>query len=156
MGLAERFKTKLEKKNIFEKDIIEQKLEENDIKFISKPEMIDLKNSTIQTPIIVNTDLNVSENQEEKMLSPDKLFLEDLENELINKIRKTPYWDDFSNERKTDMIANYFDNKLKKNKYFKFSQSKKDNFVQTVLVLSNNRYQTKTEVIDASVLLIVF
>ena len=100
MGLAERFKTKLEKKNIFEKDIIEQKLEENDIKFISKPEMIDLKNSTIQTPIIVNTDLNVSENQEEKMLSPDKLFLEDLENELINKIRKTPYWDDFSNERK--------------------------------------------------------
>ena len=68
-----------------------------------------------------------------------KLFLEDLENELINKIRKTPYWDDFSNERKTDMIANYFDNKLKKNKYFKFSQSKKDNFVQTVLVLSNNR-----------------
>ena len=92
MGLAERFKTKLEKKNIFEKDIIEQKLEENDIKFISKPEMIDLKNSTIQTPIIVNTDLNVSENQEEKMLSPDKLFLEDLENELINKIRKTPYY----------------------------------------------------------------
>lgn len=139
MGLAERFKTKLEKKNIFEKDIIEQKLEENDIKFISKPEMIDLKNSTIQTPIIVNTDLNVSENQEEKMLSPDKLFLDDLENELINKIRKTPYWDDFSNERKTDMIANYFDNKLKKNKYFKFSKSKKDNFVQTVLVLSNNR-----------------
>lgn len=139
MGLAERFKTKLEKKNIFEKDIIEQELEENDIKFISKPEMIDLKNSTIQTPIIVNTDLNVSENQEEKMLSPDKLFLEDLENELINKIRKTPYWDDFSNERKTGMITNYFDNKLKKNKCFKFSQSKKDNFVQTVLVLSNNR-----------------
>ena len=43
MGLAERFKNKLENKNIFEKDIIEQKLEENDIKFISKPEMIDFR-----------------------------------------------------------------------------------------------------------------
>ena len=116
MGLAERFKNKLENKNIFEKDIIEQKLEENDIKFISKPEMIDLKNSSIQTPIVVNTDSNVSDEPENKTTSPEKLFLENLETELINKIRKTPYWEDFSTERKTGMIENYFDNKLKRKK----------------------------------------
>lgn len=139
MGLAERFKNKLENKNIFEKDIIEQKLEENDIKFISKPEMIDLKNSSIQTPIVVNTDSNVSDEPENKTTSPEKLFLENLETELINKIRKTPYWEDFSTERKTGMIENYFDNKLKRSNGLRFSQSKKDNFIETVLILSNNR-----------------
>lgn len=139
MGLAERFKNELENKNIFEKDIIEQKLEENDIKFISKPEMIDLKNSSIQTPIVVNTDSNVSDEPENKTTSPEKLFLENLETELINKIRKTPYWEDFSTERKTGMIENYFDNKLKRSNGLRFSQSKKDNFIETVLILSNNR-----------------
>lgn len=139
MGLAERFKNKLENKNIFEKDIIEQKLEENDIKFISKPEMIDLKNSSIQTPIVVNTGSNVSDEPENKTTSPEKLFLENLETELINKIRKTPYWEDFSTERKTGMIENYFDNKLKRSNGLRFSQSKKDNFIETVLILSNNR-----------------
>ena len=86
MGLAERFKNKLENKNIFEKDIIEQKLEENDIKFISKSEMIDLKNSSIQAPIVVNTDSKYSEESENRVASPEKLFLENLETELINKI----------------------------------------------------------------------
>lgn len=139
MGLAERFKNKLENKNIFEKDIIEQKLEENDIKFISKPEMIDLKNSSIQAPIVVNTDSKYSEESENRVASPEKLFLENLETELINKIRKTPYWEDFSPERKTGMIENYFDNKLKRSNGLKFSQLKKDNFIETVLILSNNR-----------------
>ena len=36
MGLAERFKDKLEKKDIFNKEI-EQTLENQSIKFISKP-----------------------------------------------------------------------------------------------------------------------
>lgn len=139
MGLAERFKNKLENKNIFEKDIIEQKLEENDIKFISKPEMIDLKNSSIQAPIVVNTDSKYSEESENRVASPEKLFLENLETELINKIRKTPYWEDFSPESKTSMIENYFDNKLKRSNGLRFSQLKKDNFIETVLILSNNR-----------------
>ena len=37
MGLAERFKDKLENKDIFQKGNIEETLEQNDIKFISKP-----------------------------------------------------------------------------------------------------------------------
>ena len=37
MGLAERFKDKLDKKDIFKKNPIEKKLEDSDIKFISKP-----------------------------------------------------------------------------------------------------------------------
>ena len=36
MGLAERFKNKLENRDIYQKEIIEQKLEEKDIKFISQ------------------------------------------------------------------------------------------------------------------------
>ena len=54
MGLAERFKDKLENKNIFRKNAIEQKLEENDIKFISKPaeEIIEQKRAIDVTKII--------------------------------------------------------------------------------------------------------
>ena len=53
MGLAERFKNKLENKDIYKKTVIEQKLEENDIKFISKPieDKIAPKNIAIQTPV---------------------------------------------------------------------------------------------------------
>ena len=94
--------------------------------------MIDLKNSSIQAPIVVNTDSKYSEESENRVASPEKLFLENLETELINKIRKTPYWE-------TGMIENYFDNKLKRSNGLRFSQLKKDNFIETVLILSNNR-----------------
>lgn len=140
MGLAERFKNKLEYKNIFEKDIIEQKLEENDIKFISKPENIDLKNPTMQAPVAIEVaeNSNLIDNEQK---SPEENFWENMETELINKIRKTPYWEDFSLQRKTGMIENYLDKKLKiyKDKGLTFSQSKKNYFIETVLVLANNR-----------------
>mgnify|MGYP006940572336 CR=1 FL=1 len=66
---------------------------------------------------------------------------EDLEDEIINKIRKTPYWEDFSTNQKEKMISSYFDARIQKNKYSKivYSENDKIQFVENVLTLSNNR-----------------
>lgn len=165
MGLAERFKNKLENRNIFEKNVIEQKLEENDIKFISKPveDKIKQKNTSIKSPIVIPSEYNIlagnndeiHENREscENISMPEpeieiqnikenlKNKFENLETELINKIRKTPYWEEFSFQSQTNMIENYFNVKIKSSKYntLEYTNEDKQNFINTVLTLSNNR-----------------
>lgn len=140
MGLAERFKNKLENRDIYQKEIIEQKLEEKDIKFISKPveDKIEQKNTSIQTPVAIP---NILEETEEKEQNLKKSKLEDLETEIISKIRKTPYWEEFTTEEQTGMIEKYFNVKTKSSKYNmeKYSDRDKLVFIRTVLALSNNR-----------------
>lgn len=140
MGLAERFKNKLENRDIYQKEIIEQKLEEKDIKFISKPveDKIEQKNTSIQTPVAIP---NILEETEEKEQNLKKSKLEDLETEIISKIRKTPYWEEFTAEKQTGMIEKYFNVKTKSSKYNmeKYSDRDKQVFIRTVLALSNNR-----------------
>lgn len=139
MGLAERFKNKLENRNIFEKNAIEQKLEENDIKFISKPaeEVIEQKNANISSPVVIPNILD--ENTDSLIVKKNKF--EDLETELINKIRKTPYWEEFSIQSQSNMIENYFNIKMKSSKYnsIEYSNRDKQMFIQTILALANNR-----------------
>lgn len=139
MGLAERFKNKLENRNIFEKNAIEQKLEENDIKFISKPaeEVIEQKNANISSPVVIPNILD--ENSDSLIVKKNKF--EDLETELINKIRKTPYWEEFSIQSQSNMIENYFNIKMKSSKYNSIEYSNRDKqiFIQTILALANNR-----------------
>lgn len=139
MGLAERFKNKLENRNIFEKNAIEQKLEENDIKFISKPaeEVIEQKNVNISSPVVIPNILD--ENSDSLIVKKNKF--EDLETELINKIRKTPYWEEFSIQSQSNMIENYFNIKMKSSKYnsIEYSNRDKQMFIQTILALANNR-----------------
>ena len=72
MGLAERFKEELKSKNIFEKNNIEKNLEKENIQFISKP---------------INNIVKAVDND---IYSVPKF--EELETEIISKIRKTPYW----------------------------------------------------------------
>lgn len=157
MGLAERFKTKLENKNIFERDIIEQKLEEKDIKFISKPvsgSRIEAKNGNIQPPVIIANGGSITE---DTLTPPDKIpaepvcgmtsenqtnksvnIFDDLETELISKIRQTPYWDEYSEERRAGMISNYFNVKIKTSEYcgIEYTPEDKKNFTNTVLILT--------------------
>jgi len=162
MGLAERFKNKLENRNIYEKNIIEQKLEENDIKFISKPaeDKLEQKNTSIKTPVVIPSDYNIlEENNSEPQKTVEEITVQEVENkpsqitdspadkfenletELINKIRKTPYWEEFSLQSQTNMIENYFNVKIKSSKYnmINYTNDEKQNFIQTVLTLANNR-----------------
>ncbi len=122
MGLAERFKDKLEKKDIFNKEI-EQTLENQSIKFISKP-------ITIQ-PKEIHTNIK----------TPDEVIsnIDDLESEIIDKIRKTPYWEEYSSNRQEKMISSYFDKKIKTEKYSEIETTTKEEFVKNIMILSNNK-----------------
>lgn len=106
MGLAERFKGKLENKNIF-------KNEQNN--FISSP-------------------INNVQNIEDQ--NPNKF--ENLETEIISKIRKTPYWEEYSKKAQTNMIGSYFDKKITK-KDIQYSTQEKEEFIKNILILSNNK-----------------
>lgn len=136
MGLAERFKNRLDNRDIFTKTNIEKQFSEQDIEFISKPitqeitvQPKEIHSNTMSEPII-ELSSDVESNK-----------FEDLEDEIINKIRKTPYWEDFSTTQKEKMISAYFDARIQNNKYSKigYSENDKIKFVENILALSNNR-----------------
>ena len=138
MGLAERFKDKLENKDIFQKGNIEETLEQNDIKFISKP----IEKGIVIQPKAIHSGQNAPiENLSDLNVSNTSTKFEDLETELINKIRKTPYWLEFSTEQKKNMIEKYFEKRIQSEMYssISYSNSDKKEFVENILTLSNYR-----------------
>lgn len=119
MGLAERFKDRLKEQDLFKNSNLEQELQNNEITFISKPVQ---ENSITETTSI----------------DFDNKF-EDLETEIISKIRRTPYWEDYSLIRKENMISGYFNAKIKTSKYseIEYSDKDKENFVKNIISLTN-------------------
>lgn len=137
MGLAERFKEELKSKNIFEKSNIEKNLEKENIQFISKPinnivikpEKEERRNSIGQT---INN--NIVKTVDNDIYSVPKF--EELETEIISKIRKTPYWNEYSIDRQKSMIEKYFKIKTKNSNT---TQEDKNEFIKSILILSNNK-----------------
>lgn len=137
MGLAERFKEELKSKNIFEKSNIEKNLEKENIQFISKPinnivikpEKEERGNSIGQT---INN--NIVKAVDNDIYSVPKF--EELETEIIAKIRKTPYWNEYSIDRQKSMIEKYFKIKTKNSNT---TQEDKNEFIKSILILSNNK-----------------
>lgn len=137
MGLAERFKEELKTKNIFEKSNIEKNLEKENIQFISKPinnivikpEKEERGNSIGQT---INN--NIVKAVDNDIYSVPKF--EELETEIISKIRKTPYWNEYSIDRQKSMIEKYFKIKTKNSNT---TQEDKNEFIKSILILSNNK-----------------
>lgn len=137
MGLAERFKEELKSKNIFEKSNIEKKLEKENIQFISKPinnivikpEKEERGNSIGQT---INN--NIVKTVDNDIYSVPKF--EELETEIISKIRKTPYWNEYSFDRQKSMIEKYFKIKTKNSNT---TQEEKNEFIKNIIILSNNK-----------------
>lgn len=137
MGLAERFKEELKSKNIFEKSNIEKNLEKENIQFISKPinnivikpEKEERGNSIGQT---INN--NIVKAVDNDIYSVPKF--EELETEIISKIRKTPYWNEYSIDRQKSMIEKYFKSKTK---HIKVTNEDKNEFIKSILILSNNK-----------------
>lgn len=137
MGLAERFKEELKSKNIFEKSNIEKNLEKENIQFISKPinnivikpEKEERGNSIGQT---INN--NIVKAVDNDICSVPKF--EELETEIISKIRKTPYWNEYSIDRQKSMIEKYFNSKTK---HIKVTNEDKNEFIKSILILSNNK-----------------
>lgn len=137
MGLAERFKEELKTKNIFEKNNIEKNLEKGNIQFISKPinnivikpEKEERGNSIGQT---INN--NIVKAVDNDIYSVPKF--EDLETQIISKIRKTPYWEEYSFDRQKNMVEKYFNSKTK---HIKVTNEDKNEFIKSILILSNNK-----------------
>lgn len=137
MGLAERFKEELKSKNIFEKSNIEKKLEKENIQFISKPinnivikpEKEERGNSIGQT---INN--NIVKAVDNDIYSVPKF--EELETEIISKIRKTPYWNEYSIDRQKSMIEKYFKIKTKNSNT---TQEEKNEFIKNIIILTNNK-----------------
>lgn len=137
MGLAERFKEELKSKNIFEKNNIEKNLEKENIQFISKPinnivikpEKEERGNSIGQT---INN--NIVKAVDNDIYSVPKF--EELETEIISKIRKTPYWEEYSFDRQKNMVEKYFNSKTK---HIKVTNEDKNEFIKSILILSNNK-----------------
>lgn len=137
MGLAERFKEELKSKNIFEKNNIEKNLEKGNIQFISKPinnivikpEKEERGNSIEQT---INN--NIVKAVDNDIYSVPKF--EDLETQIISKIRKTPYWEEYSFDRQKNMVEKYFNSKTK---HIKVTNEDKNEFIKSILILSNNK-----------------
>lgn len=137
MGLAERFKEELKSKNIFEKSNIEKNLEKENIQFISKPinnivikpEKEKRGNSIGQT---INN--NIVKTVDNDIYSVPKF--EDLETQIISKIRKTPYWEEYSFDRQKNMVEKYFNSKTK---HIKVTNEDKNEFIKSILILSNNK-----------------
>lgn len=137
MGLAERFKEELKSKNIFEKSNIEKNLEKENIQFISKPinnivikpEKEERENSIGQT---INN--NIVKAVDNDIYSVPKF--EELETEIISKIRKTPYWNEYSIDRQKSMIEKYFKIKTKNSNT---TQEDKNEFIKNIIILTNNK-----------------
>lgn len=137
MGLAERFKEELKSKNILEKNNIEKNLEKENIQFISKPinnivikpEKEERGNSIGQT---INN--NIVKAVDNDIYSVPKF--EDLETQIISKIRKTPYWEEYSFDRQKNMVEKYFNSKTK---HIKVTNEDKNEFIKSILILSNNK-----------------
>lgn len=137
MGLAERFKEELKSKNIFEKSNIEKNLEKENIQFISKPinnivikpEKEERGNSIGQT---INN--NIVKTVDNDIYSVPKF--EELETQIISKIRKTPYWEEYSFDRQKNMVEKYFKSKTK---HIKVTNEDKNKFIKNILILSNNK-----------------
>ena len=137
MGLAERFKEELKSKNIFEKSNIVKNLEKENIQFISKPinnivikpEKEERGNSIGQT---INN--NIVKAVDNDIYSVPKF--EELETEIISKIRKTPYWNEYSIDRQKSMIEKYFKIKTKNSNT---TQEEKNEFIKNIIILTNNK-----------------
>ncbi|HCB11103.1 MAG TPA: hypothetical protein DEO94_02960 [Cyanobacteria bacterium UBA11991] len=59
----------------------------------------------------------------------------DMTTEIIDKINKTPYWHEYSEEAKEKMVSKYFDTKIKCSRYegLKYSLADKLFFIEDVL-----------------------
>ena len=127
MGLADRFKEKLQEKDIFNETKSEQISNTKNIQFISKPQKIRCEE------ILPTSDI-----------SPDNSLsaqtLNELKNEIIAKINKTPYWNEYSSQRKENMVGKYFETRLKKSSYsnIKYTLSNKLDFIQNIITLTNH------------------
>lgn len=143
MGLSERFKEKLETNDLFTKKVTSAdiSLDNKNIKFISKPIEIETKKLTTEkyTPIvnILSDNNELSKSNENEPTITDAI--EEIETRIISKIRKIPYWEEYSIQRQENMIKAYVNKKLNNLPQISINTEKQKDLIQNILALANNR-----------------
>lgn len=59
-------------------------------------------------------------------------MIQNLKDKTLNKIYKTPHWQDYTDNAKINMVSKYFDAKIK-GKTVKLNNNDKNNFINGVL-----------------------
>lgn len=139
MGLAERFKDKLDKRDIFKK-YSAQVFNDKNIMFISTPETTD---NPTQTELIKNNknidtlETEVIQPVTNIMKTPEieRYPLEDLETQIIAKIRKTPYWSEYSIQQQEQMINRFLDKKASDKTTI--TDTQRTEFIHNIIILTN-------------------
>ncbi len=126
MSIADKLKKTLSETNFFKKEEsfdCEAQVVQND-----KPVEVYEEFNYINEPVATNI---VSINSKIERVNK----FEDLAMQLVNKIKNTPYWTEFSMKSQEKMISKYFDKKVKTQKYVEipYSLTDKLTFIEEVL-----------------------
>ena len=143
MGLADRFKESLEKRDIFQKNVSGGQLTQESL-YSSNPIVneVSIQTQKLHTDIAHNPFESLMEAKKNQMpLDHESKKFEDLETEIINKIRKTPYWNEYSKNEQSNMVGAYFNKKIQSLKYnhIKLLPNDKENFIKNIVALTNFR-----------------
>lgn len=126
MGIADKLKKTLSRTNFFKKE----ESFEHDAQVVQNDEPVEVYEefNYITEPVETNI---VSINSKVERVNK----FEDLAMQLVNKIKNTPYWAEFSMKSQEKMISKYFDKKVKTQKYVEipYSLTDKLTFIEEVL-----------------------
>lgn len=100
----------------------------------------DVNPTPVKQEEIIDEEIEFSEPVETKIVSINPKIekvnkFEDLAMELINKIKRTPYWAEFPMKSQEKMISKYFDKKIRSQKYVEipYNLTDKLTFIEEVL-----------------------
>jgi hypothetical protein len=116
MGLAERFKNRLEQRDIFSAN-----------KHQTSPI------SAVENRNIVKPVTNILNSTPEP--KTERYEFEDIEAQVIDKIKKTPYWNEYSIQKQENMINLYIDKKAVNGNPISANQKKE--LVNNIMILTN-------------------
>jgi hypothetical protein len=128
MGLAERFKNKLIEKDIFEINTVTSP--------INPQRQTDVTSGQTQEENVEIVEPTENILSSEEKAEPVKYEFEDVETQVIDKIRKTPYWGEFSIQRQEKMISSYLDKKRLAGK--EITPFQLQELVKNIIILSNH------------------
>ena len=116
MGLAERFKNKLEQRDIFSQAPVQ--------------ETSVVKKAT-ENKNTINPIKNVLNTQPETQYQ--RYEFEDIEDQIIDKIKRTPYWNEYSIQKQEKMITSYINKKG--NQTNPITPDKKKELIDNIMIL---------------------
>ena len=126
MSIADKLKKTLGETNFFKKE--EEPVGLTQVAQNKEPVKVDDEFDDLTEAVVPNI---VSINPKVERVNK----FEDLAAQLVNKIKNTPYWTEFSMKSQEKMISKYFDKKVKTPKYIEipYSLTDKLTFIEEVL-----------------------